>query len=302
MARSRESEHIPPAPVVIGTPVVIGNVINSIQSECTVRVYSVHEVIGAVVTSISVPNGYKCSAGYLAGDNDIEVASCTLKEAIRRAKDGTNIWFPSEIVGFTYYGPKPEECGPNQQLDVYFKRAESSAEVFGGEGSGWHTYVKIEPDSLPVMRKKDETILTDQNITVGAVVVRNPEWNDAWGDSDIHPNTGAVGVVRAWSDMNGRRHGLAPEVDSSQLQWPGLVIIHWSAETETDEWKSRQAYRMGFCGEHWIAHRPTESSESSSSESSSSESSTSAKQSCCGRLRDLLLGANSAAHVFGEDL
>ena len=88
-----------------------------------------HANFGERSCNSPVPNGYKYSEGYLAADNDIEVASCTLKEAIRRAKEGADNWYPSEIVGFCYSGPKPEECDPKQELCVYFKCAKSSAQV-----------------------------------------------------------------------------------------------------------------------------------------------------------------------------
>ena len=92
-------------------------------------------------------------------------------------------------------------------------------------------------------------VVTPDNAYVGATVVRSPIWPHEWGDDDIHPNAGAIGTIRAWSDMSGARHGEEPDKSSSQLQWEGLVIVHWSAETESNSWKSVQAYRIGFGGE-----------------------------------------------------
>jgi hypothetical protein len=46
-------------------------------------------------------------------------------------------------------------------------------------------------------------------------VVRNPDWDEAWGDGEIHPVAGAIGEVVAWSDMVGDRHGEAPTRSSN---------------------------------------------------------------------------------------
>ena len=99
----------------------------------------------------------------------------------------------------------------------------------------------------------DNVPVTPENVSVGAWVVRNPLWDPEWGDEDIHPNPGARGKVVAWSDAEGGRHGEEPERSSSQLNWNSLVIIHWTAESESEEWKSEQAYRIGFAGEYWIS-------------------------------------------------
>lgn len=99
-------------------------------------------------------------------------------------------------------------------------------------------------------RQIDFVILTTQNIYEGMVVYRNPNWNDAWGKKDIHPPTGESGKVRSWSDMNGKLHGRY-QGDERQLGWPGLVCIDWSGKNSAN-WKSRQAYRIGFAKEYWL--------------------------------------------------
>jgi len=95
--------------------------------------------------------------------------------------------------------------------------------------------------------------VTAANIREGMQVRKNPHWDPKWGVEDIHPNSRAEGVVVAWSDMEGNRHGAAGQASSSQLGWEGLAIVQWTEGSEPDPWKSVQAYRIGFEGEFWLA-------------------------------------------------
>jgi len=99
-------------------------------------------------------------------------------------------------------------------------------------------------------KQSDFVLLTTRNIYEGMYVFKNPNWNKAWGDKEIHPPTKNFGTVRSWSDMNGNLYGRY-HGDKNQLRWPGLVCVDWHG-AGFGTWKSRQAYRIGFAEEYWL--------------------------------------------------
>ena len=137
------------------------------------------------------------------------------------------------------------------------RRAKGSRRVQPDPQSQSKSHVlSSEPERSPALPLISSTTLprvTVENIRQDMWVVRNPNWDASWGNLEIHPNAGAVGQVKAWSNMEGERLGDSAYKSSNQLQWGGLVVVHWTPSSESDEWKSKQAYRIGFGGEFWLA-------------------------------------------------
>ncbi len=96
----------------------------------------------------------------------------------------------------------------------------------------------------------DYMIVKPDNIYVGMLVYKNPNWQSSWGHKVIHPQQDAIGKIRSWSDAQGRLHGYYQK-DKNQLRWPSLACVNWI--NKKNPWKSIQAYRIGFANEYWLA-------------------------------------------------
>eukprot|EP00929_Paragymnodinium_shiwhaense_P024639 TRINITY_DN15096_c0_g2_i2.p1 TRINITY_DN15096_c0_g2~~TRINITY_DN15096_c0_g2_i2.p1 ORF type:complete len:1296 (+),score=303.02 TRINITY_DN15096_c0_g2_i2:100-3987(+) len=107
------------------------------------------EMNPAALKEYAPPGGYKYGEGYLADGNDVEAVSMTLSEAINAASNGTATWGAGAIVGFTWKGPSPAGISnPDEKFYFYFKKAGSDSQLSGGAGSGWHSYVRADADSM----------------------------------------------------------------------------------------------------------------------------------------------------------
>ena len=69
--------------------------------------------------------------------------------------------------------------------------------------------------------------LKAENAKEELLVTRNPDWDESWGSASIHPKPNAIGIIIAWSDMQGNVHGKT-EGHESSLQWAGLAVVKWT--------------------------------------------------------------------------
>jgi len=85
--------------------------------------------------------------------------------------------------------------------------------------------------------------LCPMNAAIGAVVMRNPDWDAAWGDENIHPPKLGSGTVVGFTDFQRRVKG---DIDSGG-EYGALASVLWEGDPEPLE------YRIGFADEYWLS-------------------------------------------------